>query len=86
MPAILTTPGEIDTWIEAPAEDALQLQRPLADRALVIVATGEKKDEGGPAAQSAAPMLYVRLGKRPRKKAGPQYLLREGVPAKGSPS
>jgi hypothetical protein len=49
MPAILTTPREIDTWIEAPAEDALQLQRPLADRALVIVATGEKKDEGGPA-------------------------------------
>ena len=50
MPVILTMPEEIDTWMEASAGKALQLQQPLADGALVIVARGEKKDEGGPAA------------------------------------
>jgi putative SOS response-associated peptidase YedK len=50
MPVILTTPEEIDTWMEASAEDALKLQRPLVDGTLVIVARGEKKDEGGLAA------------------------------------
>jgi putative SOS response-associated peptidase YedK len=41
MPVILTTPGEIDQWLEADALDALALQRPLLDDALMIVATGE---------------------------------------------
>jgi putative SOS response-associated peptidase YedK len=50
MPAILTTVEEIDTWMSAPTEEALKLQRPLADDALMIVARGEKKDEGGGAA------------------------------------
>jgi putative SOS response-associated peptidase YedK len=50
MPAILTTRKEIDLWMTAPAEEALMLQRPLADDALMIVARGEKKDEGGLAA------------------------------------
>jgi putative SOS response-associated peptidase YedK len=45
MPAILTTQDEIDTWLTAPAEVALQLQRPLPDDALRIVARGERKDE-----------------------------------------
>jgi hypothetical protein len=36
--------------MSAPAEEALKLQRPLADDALMIVASGEKKDEGGLAA------------------------------------
>jgi hypothetical protein len=31
----------------APAEMALQLQRPLPDDALTIVARGERKDEAG---------------------------------------
>ena len=31
---ILTTQDEIDTWLTAPAELALQLQRPLPDDAL----------------------------------------------------
>jgi hypothetical protein len=48
--SILTTPDETDTRMEVPAEDALRLQRPLADVTLVIVARGEKKDEGGLAA------------------------------------
>ena len=45
MPVILTTPEDIETWLTAPAEDALQLQRPLADDVLEIVARGERKDE-----------------------------------------
>jgi putative SOS response-associated peptidase YedK len=50
MPVILTTRQEINLWMTGPAEDALTLQRPLADGALMIVARGEKKDEGGLAA------------------------------------
>jgi putative SOS response-associated peptidase YedK len=50
MPVILTTGEEIDVWMSAPAEEALKLQRPLADDALMIVARGEKKDEVGLAA------------------------------------
>ena len=44
MPVILTTPEEIDLWMTAPAEEALRLQRPLADGTLTIVARGERKD------------------------------------------
>jgi putative SOS response-associated peptidase YedK len=47
MPVILTTGDEIDLWMTAAAEDALKLQRPLADGALRIVARGEKEDKGG---------------------------------------
>jgi putative SOS response-associated peptidase YedK len=47
MPVILTTQEEIDLWMTAPAPDALALQRPLPDDALMIVGRGEKKDEGG---------------------------------------
>jgi putative SOS response-associated peptidase YedK len=47
MPVILTTRPEIDLWMTAPAEEALKLQRPLADGALRIVARGGKEDEGG---------------------------------------
>jgi hypothetical protein len=34
----------------APAEDALKLEQPLDDGTLMIVARGEKQDEGGLAA------------------------------------
>jgi putative SOS response-associated peptidase YedK len=44
MPVILTTQEEIDIWMMAPALEALQLQRPLADDALVVVARGAKQD------------------------------------------
>ena len=45
MSVILTTQDEIDTWLTAPTELALQLQRSLPDDALKIVARGERKDE-----------------------------------------
>ena len=45
MPVILTKPDEIETWLSAPAEEALKLQRPLPAGALKIVARGEKYDQ-----------------------------------------
>lgn len=50
MPVSLTTREEIDTWMTAPPGDALKLQRPLPGDTLMIVARGEKRDEGGLAA------------------------------------
>ena len=50
MPAILTTPAELDTWMSAPVEEALKLQRPLPDGALDIVAMGEREDPAKEAA------------------------------------
>jgi putative SOS response-associated peptidase YedK len=44
MPVILTKPDELETWLTAPPEDALKLQRPLADGSLKIVATGTPED------------------------------------------
>jgi putative SOS response-associated peptidase YedK len=44
MPVILTSPEEIDLWLEGETPDALKLQRPLPDGLLQIVARGEKED------------------------------------------
>lgn len=44
MPVVLTTREEIETWLTAPADQALRLQRPLPDGMLQIVAIGEKED------------------------------------------
>jgi putative SOS response-associated peptidase YedK len=44
MPVLLTTPDEWATWLEAPTEDALKLQRPLPDAAMKIVASGARRD------------------------------------------
>lgn len=44
MPVILTTPEEWEVWLSAPTEKALRLQRPLANKLLKIVASGEKED------------------------------------------
>ena len=48
MPVILTTPEEVEAWMTAPTEEALQLQRPLPDGALTVVTRGGKKDGGEP--------------------------------------
>lgn len=45
MPVILTDPHEIDTWLTAPWDQAMALQRPLPDGALLIVARGTRNDE-----------------------------------------
>jgi putative SOS response-associated peptidase YedK len=50
MPVILTRPEEFELWMAAAPEEALKLQRPLPDSALMIVARGEKEDMGGLAA------------------------------------
>jgi putative SOS response-associated peptidase YedK len=47
MPVILTTPEECETWMTAPWEIARELQRPLPDGSLEIVARGVKKDGEG---------------------------------------
>jgi putative SOS response-associated peptidase YedK len=43
MPVILTTAEENETWMTAPAAEALKMQRPLPDGVLEIVAKGEKE-------------------------------------------
>jgi putative SOS response-associated peptidase YedK len=50
MPVILTTPEEVDLWLSVDAQKALELQRPLPDDALKIVASGEKEDRAPEAA------------------------------------
>ncbi|SDR63444.1 Putative SOS response-associated peptidase YedK [Rhizobiales bacterium GAS113] len=50
MPVILTTAEEIETWLTAPVPKALNLQRPLPDGTLKIVARGEKEDPAKEAA------------------------------------
>jgi putative SOS response-associated peptidase YedK len=44
MPVILTTPDEFETWLSAPADEALALQRPLPNESLKVVATGKRAD------------------------------------------
>jgi putative SOS response-associated peptidase YedK len=44
MPVVLSTEQECETWLTAPAEEALALQRPAPDELLQIVATGAKSD------------------------------------------
>ena len=44
MPVLLTTAEEWRTWLEAPADEALQLQRPLPDEMMTEVARGPRQD------------------------------------------
>ncbi len=45
MPVILTSSEEIESWMAAPADEALRLQRPSPEGELRIVARGDRKDE-----------------------------------------
>jgi putative SOS response-associated peptidase YedK len=55
MPVVLTSAEDMDTWMTAPAPVALQLQRPLPDGALQIVARGAKTDGPAPPTDPLAP-------------------------------
>jgi hypothetical protein len=46
MSVILTTDDEVDVRLNAPVAVALELQRPLADGKLKIVARGGRQDGG----------------------------------------
>jgi putative SOS response-associated peptidase YedK len=43
-PVLLTTPDEMDTWLEAPWEVAHELRRPVPDNDMLIVRKGNRKD------------------------------------------
>lgn len=43
MPVMLTTPAEIEQWLEGTPEEALQLQKPAAEDAIALL-PAEKKD------------------------------------------
>jgi putative SOS response-associated peptidase YedK len=45
MPVVLSTPDEWDVWLRAPIKEALQLQRPMPEDALRVVASGARSDE-----------------------------------------
>ena len=45
MPVILTTHDDVETWLTAPAEEALHLQRPLPDNAPRIIAAVRSRHE-----------------------------------------
>lgn len=46
MPVILTEESEVDVWLNAPTPVAMELQRPLPDGLLEIVAKGNRMDAG----------------------------------------
>ena len=43
MPVLLMTPADVDAWLEGTADEALGLQKPAADDAVVMDPTLEKK-------------------------------------------
>jgi putative SOS response-associated peptidase YedK len=44
MPVVLSTEPECETWLTAPAEEALALQRPAPDELLKVVTKGARQD------------------------------------------
>ena len=56
MPVILTTEEECDVWMRAPWDEAGQLQRPLPNTMLRIVASGAREDPPSEATQQSLPL------------------------------
>jgi putative SOS response-associated peptidase YedK len=46
MPVILTAPDEVEEWLTMPDSRTLELQRPLPDGALRVVARGDRRGDG----------------------------------------
>jgi putative SOS response-associated peptidase YedK len=57
MPVILTQTDEVEAWLTLPVMEALQMQKPLRDGALKVVARGEKEDGGHTELMIAQPRL-----------------------------
>jgi len=45
MPVILTAPDQFEAWMTRSIAEAIQLQRPLSDGILSIVARGSEKQD-----------------------------------------
>jgi putative SOS response-associated peptidase YedK len=43
MPVLLLTPADVERWLEGTAEEALELQRPSPDDAIIMDPSLEKK-------------------------------------------
>ncbi len=68
MPVLLTKPEEWAAWLEAPAAEALRLQRPLPDPDLREVARGARSDGPAPEAEGRPERRAVRAS--PARTAG----------------
>jgi len=61
MPVILRTPEEVDQWLTLPTAEALQMQKPLPDGSLKIVARGTKQDGLASADPATVPGVQTSL-------------------------
>jgi putative SOS response-associated peptidase YedK len=59
MPVILTTPEEVEMWLTGPPPVALQLQRPLPDGSLKIVAIARGSSRGGSGSHDYQDHIFV---------------------------
>jgi putative SOS response-associated peptidase YedK len=65
MPVILTQTDQVEAWLTLPIAEALQMQKPLPDGALKIVARGEKEDGALPELASAEPRSNLHQAAEP---------------------
>ena len=72
--------------MEARAGEALQLQRPLAAARSSLLPEAKTRTKAALHLKRRRADVVSAVGKKAPQKAGPQYLLHEGVPAQGLPS